>query len=363
MWVPLKNEQICTDSRGVNGKSTQGRFFEDFSLGETIQHATPRTITTGDAALYTALTGTRFALQSSDVFARRVGLRRAPVDNLLAFHIAFGKTVPDISLNAVANLGYAECRFLAPIYPEDTIAVASDVIGLKQNRDGRNGIVYVRSKAVNQHREPVLSWVRWVMVEKRDPDSPAPEPLVPDLADAVVDLAIPDGLDARGWNDMQAGSADRWENYSAGERIDHLAGVTVENTEHGLAARLYQNNARVHFNAQRAHGTRFGQRVVYGGHIMSLARALSHNGLANACLIAAINGGTHANPVFAGDTIYAWTEVIAAHPLPARSDLGALRLCTRATKDLPCADFPKAGPRVVLDLDYTVLMPRRLEPR
>ena len=103
-------------------KTTPGNFFEDFRLGQTITHATPRTITAGDVALYNALFGARFAPQSSDAFAQRIGYPRSPVDDLLVFHVVFGKTVPDISLNAVANLGYANCRFLAPLFPGDTLS-------------------------------------------------------------------------------------------------------------------------------------------------------------------------------------------------------------------------------------------------
>jgi len=103
-------------------KTEQGNFYEDFRLGQTIRHATPRTITTGDVALYNGLFGPRFAVQSSDEFAKKIGYPRAPLDDLLVFHIVFGKTVPDISLNAVANLGYADCRFLRPVYPGDTLS-------------------------------------------------------------------------------------------------------------------------------------------------------------------------------------------------------------------------------------------------
>ena len=88
-------------------KTSPGNFFEDFRIGQHIPHATPRTVTVGDVALYNGLFGPRFAVQSSDAFAQTIGYPRAPVDDLLVFHIVFGKTVPDISLNAVANLGYA----------------------------------------------------------------------------------------------------------------------------------------------------------------------------------------------------------------------------------------------------------------
>ena len=131
-------------------KTTPGNFFEDFRLGQTIRHATPRTVTAGDVALYNALYGSRFAVQSSDVFAHAIGYPRSPVDDLLVFHIVFGKTVPDISLNAVANLGYADCRFLHAVYPGDTLTAVSEVIGLKENSSRKTGVVYVRSTGFKQ---------------------------------------------------------------------------------------------------------------------------------------------------------------------------------------------------------------------
>src|SRR5262249_6469024 len=104
---------------------------------------------------------------------------------------------------------------------------------------------------------------------------------------------------------------------------------------------------------------RFGKRLIYGGHVISLARALSYNGLANALCVAAINGGKHSAPLFAGNTVYAWSEVVDKAELAGRFDLGALRLITRATKDLPCADHPTGGAAVILELDYWALMPCR----
>jgi 2-methylfumaryl-CoA hydratase len=166
-------------------KTNPGNFFEDFRVGQVIDHATPRTVTEGDRALYTSLYPTRFAVPSSAAFAASVGLDPAPVEELIAFHIAFGKTVPDISLNAVANLGYAELRFHRPVVPGDTLRTCSEVIGLKQNSNGRSGVVYVRSTATNQRGETALDWARWVMVHKRDFAAPAPDAVLPELASAL----------------------------------------------------------------------------------------------------------------------------------------------------------------------------------
>jgi 2-methylfumaryl-CoA hydratase len=351
----------------ADAKIGRGNFFEDFRLGQEILHATPRTVSAGDAAVYAALYGSRFALQSSDAFARGCGLPLAPLDDLLAFHVVFGKTVPDVSLNAIANLGYANGRFLTPVYPGDTLTARSNVIGLRETANRKSGIVYVRTIGANEDGETVLDYVRWVMVRKRDEKAPAPEPVVPDLPPAVPReaLVVPAGLALERYDFTLAGSPDAWEDYVPGERIDHVDGQTIEEAEHMMATRLYQNTARVHFNQHAQAGDRFGRRLVYGGHVMSIARALSFNGLANAVKVAAINGGRHAAPVFAGDTIYAWSEVLERWELPGRPDLGALRLRTLAAKDRACADFPDrdaAGAldsAIVLELDYTVLMPRR----
>ena len=104
---------------------------------------------------------------------------------------------------------------------------------------------------------------------------------------------------------------------------------------------------------------------MYGGHVISLARCLSFNGLSNASFVAAINGGRHVAPTFGGDTVFAWSKILDRAEIDGNEGVGALRVQTIATKDLPCAQFPAKQedgsypPEVVLDLDYWVLMPRR----
>ena len=352
----------------MSAKPQSGNFFEDFRLGQKITHATPRTLSQGDAALYTGLYGSRFALQSADSFAQTVGLPRAPLDDLLVFHTVFGKTVPDISLNAVANLGYADGHFIKHVYPGVTISAHSEVIGLKENFNRQTGVVYVRTDGFDEKEERILTYVRWVMVRKRNADAPAPDAHVPELHAAVPadSLRIPPHLNFDTlFEPAASGSLHLWDDYEKGERIDHQDGSTVEEAEHMLATRLYQNTARVHFNQFTEGKGRFGRRLVYGGHVISLARALSFNGLANALTIAAINGGRHVAPLFAGDTVFAWSEVLDKALLHGRKDCGALRLRLVATKNRPCSDFPdknEAGnyaENVILDFDYWAILPRR----
>ncbi|ATF19599.1 MaoC family dehydratase [Phaeobacter gallaeciensis] len=340
-------------------KTNPGRFFEDYAVGDVLHHAVPRTVSGGERALYHALYPARHALYSSDEFARGCGLAGAPLEDLAAFHMVFGKTVPDVSLNAVANLGYAEGRWHLPVYAGDTLRAESEVIGVKQNSNGKSGVVYVRTRGLNQRDDCVLDYVRWVMVRKGNLEAPAPETCIPELTRVIPaeDLVIPEGLDFSSYDFTLAGEPHRWGDYAVGEQIDHIDGVTVEEAEHMLATRLWQNTAKVHFDTTARPD---GSRLIYGGHVISMARALSFNGLANAQIIVGLNGGAHANPCTAGMTIRAWSEVLDKVETSAPG-VGAIRLRLVATSG--GAPFQLKGedgkyhPEVLLDLDYWALMP------
>ncbi len=338
-------------------KTNPGRFFEDYAVGDVIKHAVPRTVAEGERALYHALYPARSALYSSDMFAQDCGLESSPLDDLIAFHVVFGKTVPDVSLNALANLGYAEGRWLAPVWPGDTLTSVSEVIGVKQNSNGKSGVVWVRTTGTNQMGTPVLEYVRWVMVRKRS-DAAAPQTIIPDLKPAVAasDLVIPEGLDFSDYDFTLAGETHRLHDYNVGEIIDHVDGVTIEEAEHMIATRLWQNTAKVHFDGTNRPD---GKRLIYGGHVISLARTLSFNGLANAQMIVGLNAGAHANPCFAGDTVRAWSEVLDLAETAAPG-VGAIRLRLVATKGVAGVlrnDDGKYHPDVLLDLDYWALIP------
>jgi len=353
-------------------KTNPGNFFEDFVVGSQLVHSVPRTITEGDQSLYIGLTGDRYPLHCSADFAKTLGYERETINDLLVFHMVFGKTVNDVSLNAVANLGYASVRFLRPVYPGDTVRAVSEVIGKKENTSGKNGVVWVKTIGTNQRNEVVLEDYRWVMVHKRDHATPTGANDAPQLPKAVSpeELVVPETLDLGSYPTWAAGGRAYFDDYEEGERIDHVDGMTIEESEHAIATRLYQNTAKVHFDAHQAKDTRFGKRLMYGGHVISVARALSFNGLENALAILAWNGGAHANPTFAGDTLYATSEILGKAALPGRSDCGALRVRLAAVKNVdPSAEavplkVEKDGkqvyhPNVVLDLDYWLLMPKR----
>lgn len=348
-------------------KVRSGNFFEDFRLGQRFVHGTPRTLTAADQSLYIALTGSRACLHSADTTARAMGFERRPLEDLLVFNTAFGKTVPDLSLNAIANLGYAQLRFLEPVFDGDTLGVESEVIGLKENSNRRSGVVYVRSSARNQHGREVLGWVRWVMVHKRDTSAACGETVVPSLATQVLAQAL--AIEPFGEQVAQAprftACTDHWEDYAVGERIDHPGAMTLNDSDHSLATRLYQNTARAHFDAAMMARGPMKQRLVYGGHIISVCKALAYDGFENLLSILAINGGSHVAPSFAGDTIRCATRVIERYDFGA-APVGGLRLRMVGAKNVEGAAqirFAQPGEpqdaHTVLDLDFTIALPKK----
>jgi 2-methylfumaryl-CoA hydratase len=346
-----------------------GNFFEDLGPGQVLRNPVPRTITAGDVALYIALTGDRNPLYCADTFAQSLGFERAPVANMLVFHIVFGRTVGEISLNSPGNLGYADLRFVRPVFTGDTLRAETETLGWRETSKGDTGVVWVKTVGFNQRDEIVLQFYRWVMVNKRAPATPTHADDAPEMP-AQASLDHVDFPKIARFDSVATGSTAAWEDYEAGQRIAHPQGMTLEEAEHQLATRLYQNSARVHFNQHQQNASRHGRRIVYGGHVISVAHALSFDGLENVTAMAAWNGGSHTNPTFAGDTLFAWTDVLDRIDL-GRDDIGALRLRLVAVKNVdPSAEdvaLKVAGedgrerynPSIVLDLDYVALIPKR----
>ena len=342
-------------------KNFKSRYFEDYKLNEEINHSVPRTITDGDVAIYLSTTGSRFPLNYSAEFSKTLGLKKIPIDDILLFHMVFGRTVPDLSLNAIANLGYAGVKFHKPAFVGDTLNASSKIIGLKENSNGKTGTVYVESVGKNQNDEIVLTYYRWLMMRKRNEGMiKSFQNTVPNLPDKVKtkDFNLIENFDIDKWSSSVSGSNFYFNDYSKEEEIHHLDGQTIEEAEHQIATRLYQNNARVHFNQHIEKSGRFGKRIIYGGYIISLARAISCNGLANTFKLAAIHSGKHSAPTFAGDTIYAWSKILEKEII--HKNVGAMMIRTLASKNDSKMNFPdkkNLTDNIVLDLEYSVLIP------
>jgi 2-methylfumaryl-CoA hydratase len=275
--------------------------------------------------------------------------------------MVFGRTVPDLSLNAIANLGYAGVNFHQPVFVGNTVSASSKIVGLKENSNGKTGTVYVESIGKNQKGEIILSYYRWLMMRKKNDGMISSfKNVVPVLPQRVKtkDFIIPKNLKIENWSSLVSGSPYYFDDYNVGEEIHHLDGQTIEEAEHQLATRLYQNNARVHFNHHIEKDGRFGKRIIYGGYIISLARAISCNGLANSFKISAIHSGKHSSPTFSGDTVYAWSKILEKEKI--NENIGTLLIRTLASKNNSNMQFPekkKLPENIVLDIEYSILIP------
>src|SRR5262245_39371956 len=343
------------------GKSNQGYFFEDFVLGHEKHCATPRVIGAPETTWHIATTNDR---------TPRFCSAEGRVNPIIVYHVVIGQTVRDISLNAKANLGYAGMVWRTPAFHGDEITTSIKIVGLKEKSNSENGVVWVQTTGRNQRGETVLEYTRWVMVPKRDETRATAYlegPVVPKLPTQVAVEQLPTWSGPLS-STQQTGGRWFFEDYQPGERIFHRDGMTVNHTDHASYTRVWQNSAKVHFDAVLTDG----RPLVYGGFPLAVAYAQAFNGLENRSGIVAMNSGNHANPCYSGTTIYAFTEVLETHALGSDSRYGALRLRLVAVKDADPADeadfairIPdgKGGtrysPRVLLDMDHWELMPKR----
>lgn len=146
----------------------QGRFFEDFEVGDIYQHALGRTVTTTDNIWFTLLTQNTAPIHFDHHYAAQTEFGKPLVDSTFTVALVTGQSVSDISQNVMANLGWDEIRLPAPVFEGDTIYSQSEVLEKRPSRSRPNvGIVTVKTTGYNQNGKVVITFKRTVMVYKR----------------------------------------------------------------------------------------------------------------------------------------------------------------------------------------------------
>jgi acyl dehydratase len=160
------------DRRLVTG--WQGRYFEDFTVGDVYKHPYGRTVTETDNVWLTNVTMNVNPMHFNEAYAAGTEFGERLVDGLFVIALAVGMSVVDVSVNATANLGYDDVRHHAPVFHGDTIFAESEVLA-KRESDSRDhvGIVTTELRAYNQDDELVLSLERTPMVLKREHAQPS----------------------------------------------------------------------------------------------------------------------------------------------------------------------------------------------
>ncbi len=148
-------------------RSELGKYFEEFVVGEEIEHSLSKTIFESDNNFFSLMTMNHHPVHTNQDYAAKNQHGRILVVGTLVFSLAVGITVPDISGKAVANLDYESVRHLAPVFVNDTIYVRTKVLDKRESKSKNDrGIVYVESIARNQNGVDVLSFRRHVLVKK-----------------------------------------------------------------------------------------------------------------------------------------------------------------------------------------------------
>ena len=146
----------------------EGRFLEDFHVGDVYRHAHGRTVSEMDNTWFTLLTSNTHQIHVNADYASRTEFGRPLVVSTLTLAIVTGLSVPDVSQNAVANLGWDDVRLSGPVFAGDTLYAESEVLEVRESRSRPGqGIVRVHTRGFNQRGETVIAFDRSVLIYSR----------------------------------------------------------------------------------------------------------------------------------------------------------------------------------------------------
>jgi len=357
-------------------RSKTGNFLEHFQPGHVYRHKGGKTVTEGLFSTFTEFSMTTNPLSKNARYARAYGFEGLICPPGLVMLVAFSQTVEDVSENARANLEYLDMRFGAPVYVGDTIEVETKVLGVRPSSSRPNlGIVHVQSTARKNigtdDEAVVLAWQRKVQVYKDDPDAELHAgQMEPDEVD--VELWLPEYDPSADYPSLAhlTSAASYLEDFEPSTRIEHSRGRTITD-EHIHLTAVLDNTSQVHCNQymidldpRQYVG---GQLIVFGGIPFVLCLGLSCPDVGdNALGDRVYRTGRHTAPLFAGDTVFAATEILGVQDHPAREDLGILQTrllghkFVRETDEPPDDDAPAGWKKVeIFTLDRDIVLKRR----
>ena len=145
-----------------------GRYYEEFTVGDTYKHWPGRTITAADNTWFTLLTMNQHPLHFDEEYAKGTEFGKPLVNSALTLAIVAGMSVADVSQKAIANLGWTDIVMPAPVFNGDTLYAESTVLEKRESKSNQGvGIVTMRCRGINQRREVVIEYRRTFMVYKR----------------------------------------------------------------------------------------------------------------------------------------------------------------------------------------------------
>jgi 2-methylfumaryl-CoA hydratase len=352
-----------------------GNFLEDFEPGQVFRHHGGKTVNEGLFTLFTDFSMATNPLCKNARYARAYGYDGLVCPPGLVMLVAFSQTVEDISENARANLEYIDMRFGAPVYIGDTIEVETTCLGVRPSSSRPNlGIVHVQSTArknIGSDDEAiVMTWQRKVQVYKGD-DAATVEGFEVEPNPVECDLWLPECRSDADYKSLaHLSSRDSYfEDFEPGTVIEHSRARTVTD-EHIMLTGVLDNTSQVHCNQHMidVNPDQYvgGKLIIFGGIPFVLCLGLSGPDIGdNALGDVVYRTGRHTAPLFAGDTVYAATEILGKRDHPTRPDVGLVNTQLRGYKFVrdegaAHADAPAGWKRVqIFDLEREVAAKRR----
>ncbi len=306
-----------------------GRVLEDFVEGEVFCH--PRGITIDRA--FAVEFATNFMetnpLYLNVEFAKAHGFKNLVVSPLMVMNVVLSLGVQNDSEKAIANLGYYDVHFLKSVYPGDTLRALTKVLK-RQQKEGKPGIVTIRTIGLNQNNELVLQYDRKIMVapagKQSEPTTVSGQSFL-EAGEGEVTLDIPTSSEKYPSN--LTGVRSYFENFTSGEIIVHANGRTMTQ-EHIPWTYRVMNTHPLHYDrlySTGRQGPMSGEPIIYGGLVFAwLAGLASRDVSENSLWDFGYTEGYHTQPAFAGDTVYAITRILSKENGPSGLNAGLVNM-------------------------------------
>jgi len=317
----------------------KGNFLEDFKVDSMLRHKVGRTLTEGLFNAFTEFSMTTNPLSKNRRYAERYGFDGMVAPPGLVMALVFSQSVEDISENARANLEYIDVRFGVPVYIGDTIEAESLVLGVRPSSSNPQlGVVHVQTTGRNQRGDVVLTYQRKVQVWRGSADAVVVEASAATIPTIECQPWLPPYEPQAKYAELaHLTSADTYfEDFVPGDTLEHWRG-RVMTSEHIALTAMLDNTSQVHCNQhmidQEPEKYLGGQLIIFGGIPFNLCLGLSCPDVAdNAVSDISYTTGRHTAPIFAGDTVFATTEIRGKRDLEGRPDLGVLLTTLRGHK-------------------------------
>ena len=312
-----------------------GRVLEDFVEGEVFCHPRGITIPASFAIEFATTFMECNPLYTNAEYAKAHGYRDLVVSPLMVMNIALSLGVQNDSEKAIANLGYYNMCFVKAVYPGDTLRSLTKVLK-RQAKEGKPGIVTIRTLALNQNNELVLQYDRKIMVaaagQKSEPSTVSGQPF-PDLAEPTMEIPAAKGA----YPTNLTGVRSYFDNFKVGDIIVHANGRTITD-EHFPWTYRVMNTHPLHYDrlySTARTGAMSGEPIVYGGLVFAWLCGLASRDVSeNAIYDFGYTEGYHTQPSVSGDTVYAISRVLDKQDGPQGTNSGIVTFQLIGLKNL-----------------------------